>query len=325
MFGYDEELLPTGYEDLDIMHRNGTNRKRIQAATEIGEAIPNDPTSKSYAMGSFKLKYTTCASSMTWGDMEKKNKRIASSKLSRGIVIRNTTEAWELKEIGLPTCTIFELDKVGCATLMEAPAWEPAASKKLKMGVFNVTIVTAGAHCVLPNGNIFSTNNILTNLVKEGAAGIRQGVGYNRVYMYDLRSFHDPHSSKKLRRHVGFHPEIIKGLVHSDSPDFLQWLMRVRDELLNALLNDKHPPVFVFYCKSGRHRSVAASEIVKYCLEQDNRMRIHVWHFAQQFWHRSTCEGRCKVCRNNIVTPALRLSANFWRNHGVVFGCATNE
>ena len=145
MNGYDEELLPSGYEDIDLMNRNGTNRKRIQAAYEVGEAIPNEPTSKSYAMGSFKLKYTTLASSMTFGDMNKKNQVSASSKLSRGIVIRNTTEAGKLKEIGLPTYTIFELDKVGCATLIEAPAWEPAASKKLKMGVHNVTIVTAGA------------------------------------------------------------------------------------------------------------------------------------------------------------------------------------
>ena len=144
--GYDEELLPTGYEDIDMMHRNGTNRKRIQAATEVGEAIPNEPTSKSYAMGSFKMKYTTFASSMTFGDMNKENQRTCSRKLSRGIMIRNTTEAGELKDIGLPTNTIFELDKVGCATLIEAPAWEPAASKKLKMGVHNVTIVTAGAH-----------------------------------------------------------------------------------------------------------------------------------------------------------------------------------
>ena len=142
-------------------------------------------------------------------------------------------------------------------------------------------------------------------------------VGYNKVYMYDLRSFHDPHSSKELCKHVGFHPEIIKQFVDSNSPDFGQWLMPVRDEVLNALLNDKHAPVIVFYCNSGRHRSVAASEIVKYCLEQDNSIRLHinVWHFAQQFWHRSTCEGRCRVCRDNIVTPELRRAADIWYDH----------
>ena len=193
--------------------------------------------------------------------------------------------------------------------MIEAPASEPAASKKLKKSVFNVTIVTAGIRCALPNGQRFSKTTILTNLVEEGAAGMR--VGYNKVYMYDLRNFHDP-VGKKLCGHVGFHPEIIKRFVESDSPDFGQWLMVVRTELLHAVLNDKHPPVFVFYCNAGRHRSVAASEIVKYCLEQDNRMHINVWHFAQQFWHRSTCEGRCRVCRDNIVTPSLRLAADIW-------------
>ena len=140
-------------------------------------------------------------------------------------------------------------------------------------------------------------------------------VGYNKVYMYDLRSFHDPHSSKELCKHVGFHPEIIRQLVDSESPDFKQWLKRIRDELWDALLNDEHRPVFVFYCNGGRHRSVAAEEIVKYCLEEDNRMHINVWHFAQQFWHRSTCEGRCRVCRDNIVTPELRRAADIWYDH----------
>ena len=127
--GYDEDFLPSGYEDIDLMNRNCTNRKRIQALTEIGEAIPNEPTSTSYAMGSFKFKYTTFASSMNFGQMNSKNQSMAVSKMNRGIVIRNTTEAGKLKEIGLPTYTVFELDKVGCATLFEAPASEPAAAE----------------------------------------------------------------------------------------------------------------------------------------------------------------------------------------------------
>ena len=141
-------------------------------------------------------------------------------------------------------------------------------------------------------------------------------MGYNKVYTFDTRVFFSPRHDPQLKRHIGFHPEIIKQLVDSDSPDFDQWLLRVRDELLNALHNDKHPPVFVFYCNAGRRSSVAVSEIVKHCLEEDKRMPfINVWHFAQQFWHRSTCEGRCRVCRDNIVTPELRRAADIWYDH----------
>ena len=142
-------------------------------------------------------------------------------------------------------------------------AAEPA-SKKLKRGVFNVTIVTAGAHCELPNGNALSKNNILTNLVNEGAAGIR-GVGYNKVYMYDLRSFKNPQSSKKYCRHIGFHPEIIKDVVLS--PHFEPWLKRFRDVFWDKLHHDEHRPVCAFFGNSGRHNSVAMSEIVKCCLD----------------------------------------------------------
>ena len=83
--------------------------------------------------------------------MNNNNKKTANKKLRWGIVIRNTTDAGWLKQIGLPTDTIFELDKVGCATLFEAPASEPAQSKTPKVREFNVTIVTGGVLSALPN------------------------------------------------------------------------------------------------------------------------------------------------------------------------------
>ena len=136
-------------------------------------------------------------------------------------MIRNTTDAGLLKPIGLPTYTIFELDKVGCATLFEAPASEPAQSKTPKVREFNVTIVTGGVLSALPNGTKLWKKNILRYLVEEGATGIR-GVGYNKVYMYDVAYLSDPRYHERLRRHVGFHPDIIKGVVLSDG--FEEWL-----------------------------------------------------------------------------------------------------
>ena len=65
MNGYDEDLLPSGYEDLDVMHRTGDKFQRIQAITEVGEAVPNEPSSsRLYSTGTFKLKYTTFALSL---------------------------------------------------------------------------------------------------------------------------------------------------------------------------------------------------------------------------------------------------------------------
>ena len=189
-------------------------------------------------------------------------------------------------------------------------AWVPPACGMVHSGLeencvwdpSRIKVLAVDGCCALPNGESFGRR----------AAGMRKG------YMYDLpnRSFYGPHSSNIFHKHIGFHPEIIKQLVLS--PDFEPWLKRFRDDLWKALVHDEHRPVFVLYCNSGRHRSVAMSEIVKLCLEEDaaaETININVWNFAQQFWHRSTCDGRCRVCSApRHATPELRHASNIWYN-----------
>ena len=82
----------------------------------------------------------------------------------------------------------------------------------------------------------------------------------------DAREFRDP--SHDLRYHNGMHPEIIARMVaHQHFP---HWLANVHHEFVTVLSEwgSRHaaqPTMSVIiYCRSGRHRAVAASEILKH-------------------------------------------------------------
>lgn len=108
-------------------------------------------------------------------------------------------------------------------------------------------------------------------------------------------------------------------------------MKNARDVILSACEQDEYCPVIAIFCRSGRHRSVAVSEIIKYCLELDKGdLNLTTWHFGKQFWHRTTCQGRCRQCASNCVTRELEIAADIWYGnwsgwlcHQSLVGCAT--
>ena len=61
------------------------------------------------------------------------------------------------------------------------------------------------------------------------------------MYDFDARCFYDPNRCC----HVGWHPEIIDGVVSKDR----RWLNGVRSRIRLALEEDVVVPVFLFYCR----------------------------------------------------------------------------
>ena len=110
------------------------------------------------------------------------------------------------------------------------------------------------------------------------------------MYDFDARCFYDPNRC----RHVGWHPEIINGIVSKNN--FSPWLNGVRSKISFALREDVVVPVFLFYCNKGRHRSVATATVVGHILIEEG---VQVWrvHLAQSSWFRGACRGvRCSEC-----------------------------
>ena len=129
--------------------------------------------------------------------------------------------------------------------------------------------------------------------------------GRPRSMYMDAREFHDPNYGK-LKSHVGLHPEIMRRLTNHDG--WADWFEEAKEGIAEAMADANGDPILVvIMCKSGRHRSVAAGEIIVYWLEyiQAHTVRVvHIglWHFGNQ--HR-TC--RCEACLVDRLGMAARI------------------
>ena len=93
------------------------------------------------------------------------------------------------------------------------------------------------------------------------------------IYL-DARVFKDP-EREDVRRHTGRHYEIIARMVGHQN--FRSWMRNAHRTLKRVFRNWTGGPIVpvVVFCRSGRHRSVAASELLKGAL-----LRVEGWRFA---------------------------------------------
>ena len=91
------------------------------------------------------------------------------------------------------------------------------------------------------------------------------------IYL-DARVFSDPDGA---RDHTGRHRDIIARMV--DHQNFRSWMRNAHRTLKRVFRNWTGGPIVpvVVFCRSGRHRSVAASELLKGAL-----LRVEGWRFA---------------------------------------------
>jgi len=88
----------------------------------------------------------------------------------------------------------------------------------------------------------------------------------------DARVFSDPDGA---RDHTGRHRDIIARMV--DHQNFRSWMRNAHRTLKRVFRNWTGGPIVpvVVFCRSGRHRSVAASELLEGAL-----LRVEGWRFA---------------------------------------------
>ena len=126
----------------------------------------------------------------------------------------------------------------------------------------------------------------------------RATIGRTADVRLDARCFHDPDAGK-LKRHVGTHPDIIDRLVQSDL--FIEWVRKARCEVTKiadgrarAQRSGTHhdsSSVVLIFCRSGRHRAVAAAAVLERSLVACHGfIMLPVQHFSMD---RSGGRGGC--------------------------------
>ena len=150
----------------------------------------------------------------------------------------------------------------------------------------------------------------------DAFADVRGAVGRGR--------FPNP-AGLRCGHHVGFHPTIVAGLVNA--PYFREWLGMVKRTVHNLYHHSSESDcdkTLALYCKSGRHRSVAAVFILKHCLrgelssESDSGEGWFVTtsHVTLQRGRWRGCEGTCPECTAphsyRECTDALEKARRLW-------------
>ena len=143
-----------------------------------------------------------------------------------------------------------------------------------------------------------------------------------RVVPIDCRKLRDPGHDSRLRKHLGFHPEIIDGVVQHGT--FAKWLGRTMTLLSKAMesAGDGVPGarsqvVVVLYCKAGNHRSVACHTILQHLLQATHTPGWELdlsLHCSKEIWRQRLCNV-CNKCdeAHDTRTAALAKSRKVWR------------
>ena len=85
--GYDEDMLPMGYHDIDLMRRCQKAGGSVTSLPKgaVGTSVPNNLSDKVAAFGIDKVRNvgSHCAH-MSWGEMNDHNRKLAANKLKKG-------------------------------------------------------------------------------------------------------------------------------------------------------------------------------------------------------------------------------------------------
>ena len=141
-------------------------------------------------------------------------------------------------------------------------------------------------------------------------------VGIHNVALFvDVRNFPDPDAGNKgLHGHTGNHHSIISGIVKH--PQFSKTLLLVKNWWKQTVKSPSYSDVAIaFYCKAGRHRSVAWASIVHHIFNSGIVESVEVFHqsFHDGHW-KFLCTEKCAECcqKSDIRDKALELALSTW-------------
>jgi RNase adaptor protein for sRNA GlmZ degradation len=137
----------------------------------------------------------------------------------------------------------------------------------------------------------------------------------------DARCFPDP-GAQHTTRHPGIHPDIIMRIVQHWN--FNGYMKHVKAQWKKAVAKQKHDRpdqkelefVVAVYCRSGKHRSVAIGECLRYIGERVEGLRFvaPVKHLSQKRWGNNMCKGGCEECKDEFQRRIyLEEAAAAWR------------
>ena len=117
-----------------------------------------------------------------------------------------------------------------------------------------------------------------------------------------MRKLDDPETrDPELRNHTGYHKKIMEGIALSH--EFVDFVQEHKRRILEPTLvsgyyvatrYERTKRIFI-WCRSGRHRSVALTVLMKACFEQDG-FNVELINLQKSWRHLCGGPGKCDEC-----------------------------
>ena len=199
-------------------------------------------------------------------------------------------------------------------------AMPPAPALPAEKGSASLAMPTVPANQAEQEATILTfglenMDNELVNLTIDAGGGASASIpmealhralfrkGFKRVdFIIDCRLFPDP-DAQALTRHPGTHPEVLDRITrHRNFQGTVCQVQRrmkciMAEKRERAGPNEKLELVAAFYCKKGRHRSVAMAECFRHVVENLEGFRVReAKNLSEANWPKGTCKGTCQEC-----------------------------
>jgi hypothetical protein len=333
--GYDEEpgVLGSGSQDVDICVRLAKQAAGGDAPADvwegIGDALPNDPS------GSMKLSNVAkvanlsqgdfqAAGGSTWGDVNKHNWKIMKAKMSGGYT-RNGVTGIDLpgllasmaRRCGNRWSSGTDTSDSRQSATEPTPARGPAggdAPKKIiadEKWSARITFYTAGlmfvgagrlrpvSAAMADEGNRAGKGHrfVRATFMQEAfvSAGLAHAVEH-RFLEFDCRQFRDP-ERRHGRNHIGLNGFVLLKIARNSLFEgfFGDAMRRIVVRGTGSGATKRSQLHVVFYCKKGRHRSVAMAYLAAVALSVLSNWSASTVHLADHAWPFETCNN-CEEC-----------------------------
>ena len=327
-------VLGSGAQDVDICMRLAKQAAGGEAPEDvregIGDALPNHPSGATSFRLSTEAKVANisqgdfqAAGGSTWADVNKHNWRIMKAKMRTGYV-RNGVTGADLPGLldsmsrrcgcrwSSPFVALRSKQSAPAPTGESGPAGSDAPKKVIpdEAESAKITFYTAGLLYV----NTGRLKPVDASLVSEGhnagrkhwqvratfmeEACVSSGLGrghMERWLEFDCRNFRDP-ERRRGRNHIGMNGFVLLKIAqHPQFEEFFSDVVRrivVRGTGSGARHRKLH---VVFFCKKGRHRSVAMAHLAAVALSELSNWSADTVHLADHAWPFETC-NHCVEC-----------------------------
>eukprot|EP00971_Amphidinium_carterae_P227744 4517311-Amphidinium_carterae.1 len=147
----------------------------------------------------------------------------------------------------------------------------------------------------------FSAKEVVHNVY-----AIKEHFARQEIVNIDVRDLYNQAHDRSLARHTGLHLDNIRALGnHKNLPGVLFEVVAAVAELVRDARLRRNLCI-VFWCKSGRHRSVAVATYLAYHFRQHFRFEVDLLHLCKADWPSQCqeCRGTCSLtgwCDNQRV------------------------